>query len=82
MQLSNHRFSLHPPLYPGEDERGGFPPPLYSGEVSRNRDGGVLNVEFHSKMNSLGEDQMSLVQAAFDECEKWYEERGMEPPPR
>ena len=34
---------------------------------------GVLGVEFHSKMNSLGEDQMSLVQGAFDECRKGFQ---------
>lgn len=34
---------------------------------------GVLNVEFHSKMNSLGEDQMGMVQAAFDECKKGFQ---------
>jgi 3-hydroxyacyl-CoA dehydrogenase len=34
---------------------------------------GVLNVEFHSKMNSLGEDQMSMVQSAYDECKKGFQ---------
>jgi len=34
---------------------------------------GVLCVEFHSKMNSLGEDQMSLIQAAYKECEKGFQ---------
>lgn len=34
---------------------------------------GVLCVEFHSKMNSLGDDQMGMVQAAFDECAKGFQ---------
>ncbi len=34
---------------------------------------GVLCVEFHSKMNSLGEDQMGMVQAAYDECQKGFQ---------
>jgi 3-hydroxyacyl-CoA dehydrogenase len=34
---------------------------------------GVLCVEFHSKMNSLGDDQMSMVQTAFDECRKGFQ---------
>ncbi|MFN0101455.1 MAG: 3-hydroxyacyl-CoA dehydrogenase/enoyl-CoA hydratase family protein [Bryobacteraceae bacterium] len=34
---------------------------------------GVLCVEFHSKMNSLGEDQMSLIQAAYEECKKGFQ---------
>lgn len=33
---------------------------------------GVLNVEFHSKMNSLGEDQMGQIQAAIAECQKGF----------
>jgi len=34
---------------------------------------GVLNVEFHSKMNSLGDDQMGLIAAAIDECRKGFQ---------
>lgn len=34
---------------------------------------GVLCVEFHSKMNSLGEDQMSLIQDAYLECRKGFQ---------
>ncbi|MBM3786855.1 MAG: 3-hydroxyacyl-CoA dehydrogenase/enoyl-CoA hydratase family protein [Acidobacteria bacterium] len=34
---------------------------------------GVLCLEFHSKMNSLGDDQMSLIHAAFDETNKGFQ---------
>jgi len=34
---------------------------------------GVLCVEFHSKMNSLGADQMGLIQAAYDECKSGFQ---------
>jgi 3-hydroxyacyl-CoA dehydrogenase len=34
---------------------------------------GVLCVEFHSKMNSLGDDQMGMVLTAFDECRKGFQ---------
>jgi len=34
---------------------------------------GVLCVEFHSKMNSLGDDQMSQIYSAFDEAKKGFQ---------
>src|SRR5579875_328473 len=34
---------------------------------------GVLCVEFHSKMNSLGEDQISMLQAGLEETQKNFE---------
>lgn len=34
---------------------------------------GVLNLEFHSKMNSLGDDQMSMVYQAFEETAKGFQ---------
>jgi 3-hydroxyacyl-CoA dehydrogenase len=34
---------------------------------------GVLCVEFHSKMNSLGEDQLGQIQAAYEECRKGFQ---------
>ncbi|MBI2688070.1 MAG: 3-hydroxyacyl-CoA dehydrogenase/enoyl-CoA hydratase family protein [Acidobacteria bacterium] len=34
---------------------------------------GVLCVEFHSKMNSLGEDQMGQIATAYEECKKGFQ---------
>jgi 3-hydroxyacyl-CoA dehydrogenase len=35
--------------------------------------GGVLCLEFHSKMNSLGDDQISMIRAGIDETARNYE---------
>lgn len=34
---------------------------------------GVLCIEFHSKMNTLGEDQMGMMRQAFEECRKGFQ---------
>lgn len=47
---------------------------------------GIRKGEFyiftHNWARELVNERHERIQAAFDECEKWYEERGMEPPPR
>ena len=47
---------------------------------------GIRTGEFyiftHNWARELVNERHARLQAAFDECEAWYEERGMEPPPR
>jgi NAD(P)-dependent dehydrogenase (short-subunit alcohol dehydrogenase family) len=46
----------------------------------------IRNREFyiftHTWARELLDERHARIKAAFDDCERWYEERGMEPPPR
>ena len=60
----------------------GLPPDVVGERVLR----AIRNREFyiftHTWARELLDQRHARIQAAFDECEKWYEERGMEPPPK
>ena len=60
----------------------GLPPDLIGERVLR----AIRHKEFfiftHTWARPLIDERHARIQAAFDECEKWYEERGMEPPAR
>lgn len=60
----------------------GLPPDLVGERVLR----AIRNREFfiftHTWARELLDERHARIQAAFDECEAWYAERGMEPPPR
>lgn len=60
----------------------GLPPDAVGERVVRAIRQGEFFIFTHNWARELLDERHARIQAAFDECEKWYEERGMDPPPR
>ena len=60
----------------------GLEPDVVGERVLRGIRTGEFYIFTHNWARELVNERHARLQAAFDECETWYEERGMEPPPR